>query len=414
MRLANIATFCMVRRVRMQILYVLPEWLCAIFYLSKFWMSSTVELTLTEHTVTYTVAVTHSQSHTHSVLLCRTSCHRQCQSKLSAAIIMCHIMPSPRPRRQCQCNANDEPNSKTKSKSKTVKVKDKSTTKKESQCQCRQWKSVSAHHGFAFGLHLHLSRWFRKLNHPRVGFMKPLRLTKAGLSGHTATEKRGTRNEKREIGLSGYTASILIEGCVFLFAKLVCAAILPRVYTHVAPRQNGKMAAHTSLANKKRILRLKYLRSKYRLELWAWCKSNILHRNAQLFVHQFCEHTTQSVPSGGKLPVRPDHASIVFAEVWRPTYLIYISVKPFLITALNYLNTEGIPSHSEVHRSQHYSARLLVIVVSSRLLILLPTVTIILCETSSDVVNFAYYIITQECVQCMYSKCTQSINTNTM
>ena len=66
-------------------------------------------------------------------------------------------------------------------------------------------------------------------------------------------------------------------------------------------RQNGKMATHTSVANKKRILRLKYLRSKYRLELWAGCKSNILHRNAQLFVRQFCEHTAQSVPSGGKL-----------------------------------------------------------------------------------------------------------------
>ena len=30
-----------------------------------------------------------------------------------------------------------------------------------------------------------------------------------------------------------------------------------------------------------------------------------------------------------------------------PTYLIYSSVKPFLITALNCLNTEGIPAHSE-------------------------------------------------------------------
>ena len=27
--------------------------------------------------------------------------------------------------------------------------------------------------------------------------------------------------------------------------------------------------------------------------------------------------------------------------------MIYIYVKPFLITALNYLNTEGIPSYSE-------------------------------------------------------------------
>ena len=35
------------------------------------------------------------------------------------------------------------------------------------------------------------------------------------------------------------TGSILIGGCVFLFPKLVCAAILPRVYTHIAPLQNG-------------------------------------------------------------------------------------------------------------------------------------------------------------------------------
>ena len=55
----------------------------------------------------------------------------------------------------------------------------------------------------------------------------------------------------------------------FIRQACVCRhfAILPRVYAHIAPRQNDKMAAHTSLANKKRILRLKYLRSKYRLEL---------------------------------------------------------------------------------------------------------------------------------------------------
>ena len=57
------------------------------------------------------------------------------------------------------------------------------------------------------------------------------------------------------------TVSILIGGCVFLFAKLVCAAILPRVY--IPTLHCSKMAAHTSLANKKRILRLKYS-SKYR------------------------------------------------------------------------------------------------------------------------------------------------------
>ena len=70
---------------------------------------------------------------------------------------------------------------------------------------------------------------------------------------------------------------------------------------YIPTLHRGKMAAHTSVVNKKRILRLKYLRSKYRLELWAGCKSNILHRNAQLFVRQLCEHTAQSVPSGGKL-----------------------------------------------------------------------------------------------------------------
>ena len=37
-----------------------------------------------------------------------------------------------------------------------------------------------------------------------------------------------------------FTVSILIGGCVFLFAKLVCAAILPRVYIPTLHR--GKMA----------------------------------------------------------------------------------------------------------------------------------------------------------------------------
>ena len=100
------------------------------------------------------------------------------------------------------------------------------------------------------------------------------------------------------------TVSILIGGCVFYSPSLpgVCRhfAILPRCNVGLYTR--GKMAAHTQAWRiKKRILRLKYLRSKYRLELWAWCKSNIVHRNAQLFVRQFCEHTAQSVPSGGKL-----------------------------------------------------------------------------------------------------------------
>ena len=52
----------------------------------------------------------------------------------------------------------------------------------------------------------------------------------------------------------------------FLFAKLaLCVPPFYCEYTHIAPRQNG--GTHkASLANKKRILRLKYLRSKYRLD----------------------------------------------------------------------------------------------------------------------------------------------------
>ena len=64
------------------------------------------------------------------------------------------------------------------------------------------------------------------------------------------------------------TVSILIGGCVFLFAKLVCAPPSYRgyIYPHctVAKWQNDG-THQVSLANKKRILRLKYLRSKYRL-----------------------------------------------------------------------------------------------------------------------------------------------------
>ena len=40
-----------------------------------------------------------------------------------------------------------------------------------------------------------------------------------------------------------------------------------------------------------------------------------------------------------------------------PTYLIYSSVKPFLITALNCLNTEGIPAHSEKYTVRGSIAR---------------------------------------------------------
>ena len=77
-----------------------------------------------------------------------------------------------------------------------------------------------------------------------------------------------------------FTVSILIGGCVFYspslcvppfchFAAVQCGYILVAKWRHTQAWQI-----------KKHILRLKYLRSKYRIELWAWCKSNILHRNA--------------------------------------------------------------------------------------------------------------------------------------
>ena len=43
--------------------------------------------------------------------------------------------------------------------------------------------------------------------------------------------------------------------------------------------------------------------------------------------------------------VHANHANYSIGCI--PTYLIYSSVKPFLITALNCRNTEGIPAHSE-------------------------------------------------------------------
>ena len=47
-----------------------------------------------------------------------------------------------------------------------------------------------------------------------------------------------------------------------------------------------------------------------------------------------------------------------------PTYLIYSSVKPFLITALNCLNTEGIPAHSEKYTVRGSIARAARVVMS--------------------------------------------------
>ena len=68
------------------------------------------------------------------------------------------------------------------------------------------------------------------------------------------------------------TVSILIGGCVSLFAKLVCAAILPFCRKYIPTLHRSKMAKwrhKQAWRIKKRILRLKYLQSKYRLELWA-------------------------------------------------------------------------------------------------------------------------------------------------
>ena len=46
------------------------------------------------------------------------------------------------------------------------------------------------------------------------------------------------------------------------------------------------------------------------------------------------------------------------------TYLIHISVKPFLITVLNCLNTEGIPAHSEKYTVRSSVARAARVVTS--------------------------------------------------
>ena len=43
--------------------------------------------------------------------------------------------------------------------------------------------------------------------------------------------------------------------------------------------------------------------------------------------------------------MRVNHANYCVCCI--PTYLIYSSVKPFFVTALNCLNTEAIPAHSE-------------------------------------------------------------------
>ena len=53
--------------------------------------------------------------------------------------------------------------------------------------------------------------------------------------------------------------------------------------------------------------------------------------------------------------VRANHANYSIGCI--PTYLIYSSVKPFLITALNCLNTQGIPAHSEKYTVRGRIAR---------------------------------------------------------
>ena len=52
--------------------------------------------------------------------------------------------------------------------------------------------------------------------------------------------------------------------------------------------------------------------------------------------------------------------AIAFAD----SYLIHICVKPFLITVLNCLNTEGIPAHSEKYTVRGSIARAARVVTS--------------------------------------------------
>ena len=61
--------------------------------------------------------------------------------------------------------------------------------------------------------------------------------------------------------------------------------------------------------------------------------------------------------------MRANHANNSIGCI--PTYLIYSSVKPFLITALNCLNTEGIPAHSEKYTVRGSIARAARVVTSN-------------------------------------------------
>ena len=92
--------------------------------------------------------------------------------------------------------------------------------------------------------------------------------------------------------ISTVGVSICIGGCVFSFtkAKLVCAVLNEKTHPPIKI---------LTVEISPRALALPFFWA------WIWCKSNIcmiLHRNAQLFVRKFCEHTAQSAPSScGKL-----------------------------------------------------------------------------------------------------------------
>ena len=60
--------------------------------------------------------------------------------------------------------------------------------------------------------------------------------------------------------------------------------------------------------------------------------------------------------------MRANHANNYIGCI--PTYPIYSSVKPFLINALNCLNTMGIPAHSEKYTVRGSIARAARVVTS--------------------------------------------------
>ena len=82
--------------------------------------------------------------------------------------------------------------------------------------------------------------------------------------------------------------------------------------------------------------------------------------------------------------MRPDHANLCLLQ----TYIPDLHFFKFLITALNYLNTEGIPSHSEKYTVRGSIAPRNSGVVTSIYIVANGN------ETSNYVANFAYSIIT--------------------